>query len=573
MSSTKNRAWRFAAMAAGTAALLLTACGGGFRPYPLKNPLWTDPDTRPHKTPPEEYYSPWAWDAADQTVFRPFARIWAVDPAGEAVNVNAWDEVPDSSWFQNRIGRFGMSPSEAARGPCVTPPLDPKGPWTVKGGKPNGANPGFITKGNDDRLYMLKFDGTLQGPRATAADVIVSKMYYAAGFFTPCNRIVFFDRSILKIDPDAESENEEGEKVRMTDADLDTIFSKAIRLPDGRYRASASLFLDGKPLGPFTYQGKRSDDPNDVVAHEDRRELRGSKLLAAWTNHFDSREQNSLTMWLEASKQGGHVRHNIIDFGDCFGSIWEPPMLGRRIGHSSYLDPSAIGEDFITFGLVSRPWDTARFGPSGRVWAYFDVDRFDPEGWQPGFPNPAMSRMVERDGAWMARIMAHFTDEHLRAMVATGAIGNPALEQELLRILMGRRDKILARYLGLLSPLAKPRVHVVEGKARLCMTDLAVHGGVFTPAQRKYRARAWVTTDLAPTWDPHVERFGAKTVCAVLPQVAGATLSAPGYVVVDLLGQSGSQTRAPARVHLYHGGGDNYRVVGLERPDDDAPPG
>ncbi|MBW2522568.1 MAG: hypothetical protein JRI23_00265 [Deltaproteobacteria bacterium] len=572
MRSKSMRASNVVAMAIA-AAVLLAACGGGFRPYPLKAPLWKDPDTRPHETPPEEYYSPWAWDAADQTVFRPFARIWAVDPAGEAVNVNAIDEVPDSSWFQNRIGRFGMSPAEAARGPCVTPPLDPAGPWTVKGGKPNGANPGFITKGNDGRLYMLKFDGTLQGPRATAADVIVSKIYYAAGFYTPCNRIVYFDRSILKIDPDAESENEEGEKVKMTEADLDTIFSKAIRLPDGRYRASASLFLDGKPLGPFTYQGKRCDDPNDVVAHEDRRELRGSKLLAAWTNHFDSREQNSLTMWIEHSKHGGHVRHNIIDFGDCFGSIWEPPMLGRRIGHSSYLDPSHIGEDFINFGMKERPWDVARFGPSGKVWGYFDVERFDPEEWQPGFPNPAMTRMVERDGAWMARIMAHFTDAHLRAMIATGKIGDPLLERELTRILIGRRDKILARYLSGVSSLSKPRVHLVEGTARLCLNDLGVQAGVFDPALRAYRARAWLSTDLVPAPPPHVERIGDRTVCTVLPPASGASPSAPRYVIVDVTGRSGSQNVAPARVHLYHLGGSDFRVVGLERPDDDEPPG
>lgn len=558
---------------AGMAAVGLAACGGGFRPYPLNAPLWSDPDMRPHQTPPEEYFSGFAWDAADQTVFRPFARIWAVDPAGESVNVNALDEVPDSSWFYNRIGRHGLSPAEAARGPCVTPPLDPKGPWTVKGGKPNGANPGFITKGNDGRLYMLKFDGVLQGRRATAADVIVSKLYHAAGYHTPCNRIVFFDRSILEIAPDAMSEDEEGDEIKMTEADLDTIFSKAVRLPDGRYRGSTSLFLDGKPLGPFTYQGKRCDDPNDVIPHEDRRELRGSKLLAAWTNHFDSREQNTLTMWIEESKQGGYVRHNIIDFGDCFGSIWEPPMLGRRIGHSSYLDPQHVAEDFVTLGIPTRPWDVATFGKTGKVFGYYDVELFDPEAWHPGYPNPAMSRMSERDAAWMARIIAQFTEVHIRAMVATGKIQDAAIEAELIRVLLGRRDKILARYLTRLSPLAFPRVQIVEGKARLCMRDLAVQSGTFAAAARRYSTRAWLTKDLQSATAPYVERIGHSTVCTVLPAVSGASASSPRYLVVDVVAVTGSQQPAPARVHLYHLGGHDFRVVGFERPDDDRPPG
>ena len=39
-----------------------------------------------------------------RVVVSPISRFWAVDPAGLAANVNALDEVPDSSWFQNRLG-------------------------------------------------------------------------------------------------------------------------------------------------------------------------------------------------------------------------------------------------------------------------------------------------------------------------------------------------------------------------------------------------------------------------------------------------------------------------------------
>ncbi len=370
-------------------ALSLTACGGGLAKFPLKDAMWVDPDRHPFEQKPQEYYSPFAWDGANQLVFRPISRFFAVDPAGEAENVNALDEVADSSWFSNRIGRYGMSPQQVALGPCTTPMPSTDKPWTVTGAKPNGYNPGFLIKGPDGKRYLVKFDGVVQGPRATAADVIGSRIYHAAGYFVPCNRIVYFDRKILRFAPDATGENDEGKEEPLSNKHLDKVFDKALRLPDGRYRANMSLFVEGKPIGPWRYQGTRDDDPNDVVNHEDRRELRGMEVLAAWINHFDSREMNTLGTFV-ADGGRGYVRHNMIDFGDCFGSIWEPPLLGRRIGHAYYLDFPYLMEDLLTFGTIERRWDVARFGASGPVFGYFDVATFDPDKYRPGYPNPGL---------------------------------------------------------------------------------------------------------------------------------------------------------------------------------------
>jgi hypothetical protein len=551
--------------------LIAGACGGGLRKFPLKHPLWVDADQRPFAGKPEEYFSPFAWDGADQTIFRPISRFFAVDPAGEAVNVNALDEVPDSSWFVNRLGRYRMTPEQVAQGPCRTPLPSTEKTWTVTGAKPNGDNPGFLIKFEGKR-YLVKFDGLIQGPRASAADVIGSRIYHAAGYFVPCNRVIHFERKILKIAEDAKAENASGDEVPMRESHLDTVFSKAIRLADGRYRANLSLFIEGKPIGPWTYQGRRGDDPNDVIDHEDRRELRGMRVLAAWINHFDSREQNTLAAWIEAGKDRGFVRHSVIDFGDSFGSVWEPPMLGRRIGHSYYLDFPDILEDFVTFGLITRPWDKARFGRSGKVFGYFDVERFEPDEWVPGYPNPAFGRMSERDGAWMARIIAHFSDHHIRAMVAAAEMSE-LLAQELSRILIGRRDKILRRYLNRLSPLTDP--HLKPGKSpQLCLEDLALTSGITRPALRRYGARAWLTDALTPAPVGRAHLHAQRIVCHELPAVPGASGQSPAYVIVDVVaGANRGQPAKPARVHLYHLGGADYRVVGLERPGDFEPPG
>jgi hypothetical protein len=554
---------RILAVLIATAATT-TACGSDLRKFPLKEPMWRDPDRHAFEGMPEEYYSPFAWDAANQTIFRPISRFFAIDPAGEAVNVNAFDEVPDSSWFTNRIGRFPMTPEEASLGTCDTPVPDVTKPWKIKGAKPNGFNPGFFVKASDGKKYLMKFDGVSEAPRPTAADTICSRLFFAAGYYTACNRIIYFDRKILKIADDAESENEDGDKVKMTEKDIDTVLSKATRMTDGTYRASISRFLDGKPLGPWKYEGTRGDDPNDVVNHEDRRELRGMAVLAAWLGYTDSREQNTMASFIGDGKKG-YVRHYMLDVGNSFGSVWEPPMLGRRIGHAYYLDVPYVLEDFVTLGTIQRPWDDLRFGPTGVVFGYYDVEHFDPDKFRSGYPNPAFLRKSERDSAWMARILAHYSDAHVRAIVDMADM-QPKYRDRLLFLLHGRLQKILRRYLTRLSPLTWPTLR--PEKRELCLEDLGLVSGIASKSTRRYTAKAWLGDDLSPA-TPRVRLDGGRYACAELPGVPGASKSDPRYLIVDI---TASDTQGPARVHLYHLGRNDYRVVGLQRPDDGDPP-
>jgi hypothetical protein len=550
--------------------VLLCACSSAPARFPLAAPLWQDPDMVPFGPAPEEYISPMVWDVGDQTLFYPLTRVFAVDPAGESVNVNALDEVPDSSWFTNRIGLHGMSPAQVALGPCASGSGDPPTPWLVTGAKPNGANPGFIIKDASGQRHLVKFDGLVQGPRATAADVVVSKLYHAAGYSVPCNRVVYFRQADVSIREGAKAESASGEEEPLTQKHLDAVFEKAQRLPDGRLRASTSLFLAGKPIGPFTYQGTLGEDANDVIPHQDRRELRGMRLLAAWTQHFDAREQNTLSMWVDAGAGQGYVRHNIIDFGDCFGSVWEPPTLGRRLGHSHYFDPHETLMDWVTLGVRRRPWDDLRFGPSGKVFAYYDVDHFDAEAWKAGYPNPAFRRMSERDGAWMARIIAQFGDVYLRELVATARLESPELDAELFRLLRGRRDRVLARYLTRLSPLTQPAFRRgTDGD--LCLVDLLDQSGLREGTARRYAVTVHVGSSEQRL--EHVRALAGHRVCATLPRAAGASPASPAYLVVDWVGQSeGSAAEFPARVHLFDLGAGGFALAGLDRPESfDAP--
>ena len=323
-------------------ATLAVLCSCAARPYPVAQPMWVDDDRHPYAANPPVAFSPFGWDAADNLVFRPISSTFAVRAQREAVNVNAVDEVPDSSWFTNRIGRRPMSPAEVARGPCVKPSPEVAFPWKVTGAKQDGANPGFqITAANGTR-YLLKFDDANQLERASAADVVGSKLYYAAGFHVPCNRIVTFRAEQLTV---PESASAVAGKV-ITRERVDALLKLAPHRADGSFRAMASEWLSGKPIGPWTYDGVRPDDPNDVVNHEDRRDLRGSRLLGAWLNHFDARAQNTLAMFIPVEKGTGYVEHYIIDWGDTLGSIWDWDPISRRLGYNYYFDLSAGVNDF-----------------------------------------------------------------------------------------------------------------------------------------------------------------------------------------------------------------------------------
>jgi len=327
----------------------------------------------------------------------------------------------------------------------------------------------------------------------------------------------------------------------------------------------ASAWLPGKPLGPYTYDGRRKDDPNDIIPHEDRRELRGARLVAAWLAHFDTREQNTMDVFMPADekhpKGPGYVRHYIIDMGDSFGSVWEDDRISRRLNRAYLLDMPYMAEDFVTLGTIQRPWERAQHNG---LFGYFSAKDFDPELWRGEYPNPAFGRMSEADGAWMARLLARFENGLVRAVVAVGKY-EPAGEQYLAETLIARREAILRRYFSRLSPIGE-----LEATAYgVCGVDLARLSGVVPDEGVSFRARAYRGASLTPTRDLHLIATSHPRVCVELPHAAIGADVAPGdarrYVVVDI--QNG-YAPGPLRVHLYDlGPGQGYRLVGVERPE------
>ena len=105
----------------------------------------------------------------------------------------------------------------------------------------------------------------------------------------------------------------------MEERDLEDVLRRAHRSADGSYRAIAARALSGRPIGGFRYHGTRPDDPNDVVPHEHRRELRALKVFGAWTNLVDMKAGNTLDTVVEENGRSV-VRHYLQDVGSTFGT-------------------------------------------------------------------------------------------------------------------------------------------------------------------------------------------------------------------------------------------------------------
>ena len=121
------------AAAALSLAAMTAASGANPRFFP-DDPLWTDDDTTldASKVVPQE-----------DTNFYDFV-VNQFGTPGErsnvkAMNVNTLDEVPDSMWFVNRIGRKDIPIPELVRGPDSFPPRISIDTWMISLVVPSGA--------------------------------------------------------------------------------------------------------------------------------------------------------------------------------------------------------------------------------------------------------------------------------------------------------------------------------------------------------------------------------------------------------------------------------------------------
>jgi hypothetical protein len=508
------------------------------------DPIWQDAD-RMTIPPPGKYDISKGFDLLENTFLSPGGSL-----NQPAANINTLGEVPDSSWHTNRMSLRQMSVEEVVRGPNQSDGPDLSAPWTINEMKSEGITPGFIIKDAADRTFVVKFDPMKNPQMTTSAEVIGTKFFYAFGYHVPENYLAFISRHQLKVSPKAVFEDQEGRKRKLKEEDVSAVLKKVPKWEDGSMQVMASLFLPGKPAGYFRYHGTRSDDPNDIFPHEDRRELRGLRVFAAWLNHNDSDAANTLEMYVTEGDRK-YIKHHLIDFGTVMGSGAHEPHA-RRAGNEYYLEGKPMMRSAFTLGIWDRPWRYWDFGDYPSI-GRFESKHFRPELWRPDYPHPGYLRMQNTDAFWATRTVARFNDDLVRAAVRTGKLADHAAEDYLIKCLIERRDKIIRYYLAQLNPLDEFKI---AGRA-LEFKNLGVVHGLAQVDRYQYQ---WFRFD------------NQQNTAQELGAVSSATSSSlpipddsSSFLMVRISSISSNQKNWSKKVEVYLRNSSLKSVVGIER--------
>lgn len=474
-----------------------------------------------------------------------------------AKNVNSVDEVPDSSWYTNRIGRLPLTPEEVGRGPDrTTGPA--RGRWTITSSKSDGVTPGFTVKDETGQRWFLKFDPRGYRGMSTGTEVAVTKLMWALGYNVPENHIARFRREQLVIGESAKFTPAGGEARRMRAGDVDRLLERANREPDGSYRVVASRALDGTPVGRIRFYGTRPDDPNDIVPHEHRRELRGYGVFAAWLNHVDAKAINSLDT-LVTENGRSYVRHNLIDFGSSLGSGGIGPA-DPWAGTQYLVEPKLTGRQMIAFGFARPRLQSAAYYESSSIGRLQrDNSDFDPRAWRPRVPNQAFLHARADDRFWAARKLVALSTDMIGAAVKAGELHDPKSEAFLVRALAERRDAIARVYLTAINPIEQP---ALDRDGRLTFRNAAVDADV-ARAPRRYHA-VWSVFDNATGGTQHV---GTSDSPDTQMQAPDRLPMLDGSIVKVALASSGSGYASwtdPVDAYFRYRAG-SWQLVGFER--------
>jgi len=401
--------------------------------------------------------------------------------ATDSLAVNTLGEVPDSSWFTNR-DTGSLSIDALKKGGRVHGGPEP--PYTVVAAKTEGVSTGFRIHDARGLLYFVKGDPPANPEMATAADVMGALFLYAAGYNVPENYILVGHREDFRLAKDAKIKGPYGKDHRLSETEMRHIFDRIPREGDGNIRLMASLSLPPKIVGPFRYTGVRSDDPNDLVPHERRRDLRGLEVLFSWLNHTDAKGENSLDT-VEGEGDNARFVHHLLDFGDSFGSdsdIAKDPRHGRE-----YMVRPVKWSRMYTLGLVAPDWETVHYPHEMKAVGNFTAAAFDPLEWKANYPNPAFVQMTSLDGYWGAKRVMAFRNEQIRAIVEEGRFRDRNVVDYMTKVLESRRDAIGRAWFSQVLPLEGFRI----ADDRLAFDDLAVQYGLSAPGRYQYNWFVW----------------------------------------------------------------------------------
>ena len=320
----------------------------------------------------------------------------------------------------------------------------------------------------------------------------------------------------------------------------------------------AGRAVPGRTLGGFRYHGTRPDDPNDIVPHEHRRELRALQVFGAWTNLVDMKAGNTLDTLdhrkrprLRPALSAGcrlDLRHR------------RAGPAGRRRRPRIPVRAGSAREAARDARAFHQPVADRRLRGASEV-GKFEGRQFEPETWKPRVPVAALRHVRADDAFWAAlRVMA-FSDEQIRAAVSVGGFTDPDAEKLLGDVLIERRNKIGQVYFAAINPLTG---FVLTDAGGLNFENPAVRAG-FAPAPEKGYEISWFRFDNATGQS---ESLGPPTTSIAGPFPAPAALprvnDAFARVSIRAIERGHAAWNVPVEAY-FRRSGENWTLVGVER--------
>ncbi|MFH1142924.1 MAG: hypothetical protein V1774_00085 [Candidatus Eisenbacteria bacterium] len=512
--------------------------------------VWQVADQAPIPPPAPD---PWSEVPAyiDTYWLHPLDDLFAIRGASPALDVNALDHVPGSSWFLP--GRTGFPPelsgSRSIAAPIVpvaAEALDRGGPLVVLAARLEGNLPHLLVRDAAGARFWLDFDDPLVPELRTAAVVVASRLLHAAGYFVCPSFIDVLRPEELTISPGAEEVGEHGGSDPLTAQRLERFFARyrpaqdstrATLVPpasagaDTAIRVAASRTPEGLFLGGFAPRGRRSDDPNDLIPHEARRSLRGFAILAAWLDHWSIREDRTLDLYLQPQS---YVRHYLMGLALTLGNGHVDPAGGR-------------------FESLHA----------------FHPRLLDPRAWKPAWTYAPFTAMQWADALWGIRLLLSFTDTEIAAAVAGGAYSDPQVAQYVSGTLRERRDLIGRAWLETLN--SSDRFTITgspAGRWMLGCEDLGVSRGLRRPEDVVY-----LMTMRQPQTGRilgYQSRAGGQLqfdLTSFMPPEWSHRLDPSRYAIAEFLAwdHRGRLLTGCTQVHLYFDRSSGPRVIGIIR--------
>src|SRR5688572_1459026 len=369
-----------------------------------------------------------------------------------ALSPNTLGEVMDGPWFMNRHGRQRLSATELMQAAAQGHAPSREEKWEVLTVRKHGNRPGLLIRDASNQIHLLRFDPPGRLEMSTGASMVGSRIFHALGYWVAEHHLVYFERAQLVASPDGEDIDAVGEADPLKPEDIDLFLEKVPRDPTKGYRAVAIAAPQGvqKLLGPYQFYGTRTDDPNDVIVHEHRRDLRGLFAISAWlANNGISAVQTMDTVVEE--KGVPFIRHTWVDFSGLLGSGFEQ-VKNPRDGFERLFDAGTTLKNLVGMGFYAPDWQKAEY-PDIRSVGLFESKVFDPSKWVPTVEVAALANHLPDDDYWAAKQILAFTDEDLRVVVKAAQYTDPRAEEWVAQRLIERRDKVVRYYLDRVLPL------------------------------------------------------------------------------------------------------------------------